>query len=184
MVNPWKPRHDHPPENQFFNNRCYDHYPQDSAPYSQIGIKEPWEQLHKPGRWRKYFFKLDVDFVQKIFQASKSDNHCRNKQYTKSCKGKNIFKRQSRKVVSKVKDQECRSYENGDFDPWLVQPIGPMVVIVNGQRKINYCLNKDIHYDQISRLPEVGVIFIWNVFQNSTFYELSKLMKELNFWVH
>jgi hypothetical protein len=59
-----------------------------------------------------------------------------------------------------------------------------MVVIVNGQREIDQCLNEDIDYDQIGRLPEVGVIFCCIVLQNSLFYELSKLMKELNFCDH
>ena len=54
-----------------------------------------------------------------------------------------------------------------------------MIVIVNGHWKIDKSLDKDVDYDQVCCLPECGVVFYWLIFQNDSFNELSKLMKEL-----
>ena len=54
-----------------------------------------------------------------------------------------------------------------------------MIIIVNCQWKINQRLNEDIDHDQVSRLPECGVVFKCRTFQNYLFNDLPKLMKEL-----
>ena len=55
-----------------------------------------------------------------------------------------------------------------------------MIIVVDGQRQIDKCLDKNINHNQIGCLPESGVVFIGFVCQDDLFNEVSKIVKEFN----
>ena len=98
-------------------------------------------------------------FIHEKLECCQGNKYCRDSKPVEKLHGKDFPVGQPGKTGAKKKNDESCAKKDRQFEQWFLQPVGTVLVIIQGQGKIDQRLQKSIDDNQINCLPKRRIIF-------------------------